>query len=224
MLSWNDLWLFLEKQGLPLSLEQRNRLERDLSLFLELLLKKNEVLNLTAIRDPREALWKHLADSLVLSKCEPMGAVLDWGSGGGIPGIPFALLRRAIGVECPVYFVDSIGKKIRAIEEFCLVLGVGAGFFHSRGEALFPLVSSGELPVSSVVMRAVAPPAESSKWIHPAIPSWIMMCGPQQEALWDGLGPGLGHKGFRISQRWKYELPEDIGQRVLLKISRQRST
>lgn len=64
-----------------------------LAAYLELLAKWNKTHNLTAIRDPLQAVSHHLLDSLaVLRELSGLtGALADIGSGGGLPGIPIAI-------------------------------------------------------------------------------------------------------------------------------------
>ncbi|MEZ4600956.1 MAG: 16S rRNA (guanine(527)-N(7))-methyltransferase RsmG [Syntrophotaleaceae bacterium] len=73
------------------------------------LLRWNSTINLTAIKNPDEAMEKHLVDSLTLLPfIEKNGNLLDLGSGAGFPGIP-------IKIVCPdleVWSIDSNGKKI----------------------------------------------------------------------------------------------------------------
>jgi 16S rRNA (guanine527-N7)-methyltransferase len=61
--------------------------------YLELLAKWNKTYNLTAIRDPLQAVSLHLLDSLAVLRelADRRGALADVGSGGGLPGIPLAI-------------------------------------------------------------------------------------------------------------------------------------
>lgn len=61
--------------------------------YLALLAKWNRTYNLTAIRDPEKMLVLHLLDSLAVLPHVPEGALADIGSGGGLPGIPIAIVR-----------------------------------------------------------------------------------------------------------------------------------
>ncbi len=77
--------------------------------YLDELLRWNERINLTSIRNREEALEKHLVDSLYLLKMvKSEEHILDIGSGGGLPGIPLAIADRGMQIVS----VDSVGKKI----------------------------------------------------------------------------------------------------------------
>lgn len=77
--------------------------------YLALLDKWNQAYNLTAVRDPAEMLERHLLDSLSILPFVEVGPVLDVGSGGGLPGIPLAIVRP----DLQVMSIDSNGKKTR---------------------------------------------------------------------------------------------------------------
>ncbi|MEB3752841.1 16S rRNA (guanine(527)-N(7))-methyltransferase RsmG [Acinetobacter sp. MD2(2019)] len=88
---------------------------------LQLLLKYQDALvlwnkayNLTAIRDPKEMLVKHLLDSLSILVHLPEGRILDIGTGGGMPGMIIALCQP----ERQCVLLDSNGKKIRFLKQF----------------------------------------------------------------------------------------------------------
>src|SRR5580693_10130003 len=77
--------------------------------YMRLLLKWNEAVNLTAIRDPLEILYRHFCESMFAASVVPLdnGRLADVGSGGGFPGLPLKLLRP--GLE--VFLVESYVKK-----------------------------------------------------------------------------------------------------------------
>ncbi len=73
----------------------------------------NKAFNLTAIRDPKEMLVKHLLDSLSIIAHLPPGRLLDIGTGGGMPGFIVALVQP----ERECVLLDSNGKKIRFLRQ-----------------------------------------------------------------------------------------------------------
>lgn len=101
--------------------------------YLALLLRWNGTYNLTAIRDAREMVTKHLLDSLAIVPHVPDAAVADLGTGPGLPGIPLAIARPG----CRVTLVESNGKKARFLREAVRQLGLAnARVAECRAEAL----------------------------------------------------------------------------------------
>ncbi|MDY0022939.1 16S rRNA (guanine(527)-N(7))-methyltransferase RsmG [Arenimonas caeni] len=101
--------------------------------YLALLDRWNKTYNLTAIRDPREMLHKHLLDSLSMWRAVRPGRLADLGTGPGLPGIPLAL--AVPGLE--VTLVESNGKKCRFMREVVRKLGLAnARVLESRAEAV----------------------------------------------------------------------------------------
>ncbi|MGY6518684.1 MAG: 16S rRNA (guanine(527)-N(7))-methyltransferase RsmG [Lysobacteraceae bacterium] len=101
--------------------------------YLGLLVQWNRTYNLTAIRDPREMLVKHLLDSLAMHRHVGPGRLADLGAGAGLPGIPLAL--AVPGLE--VTLVESAGKKARFMREVKRRLGIEAiEVVEGRAEAL----------------------------------------------------------------------------------------
>jgi len=100
-----------------------NLSERQLKLlirYLELIVKWNQVHNLTAINNPSEGVKKHLLDSLSILSFIKAGKILDVGSGAGLPGIVIALMRDDVNVTS----IDSVGKKCRFMEHARLDLNL----------------------------------------------------------------------------------------------------
>jgi 16S rRNA (guanine527-N7)-methyltransferase len=195
-------------------------LRADLDRYLELLLRKNEEVNLTALRDPEVAFWKHLVDSLTILQMGDLGNVVDWGSGGGLPGIPLALVRRAEGSSSGVSFLDSVGKKIRAVEEFGQVLGLkNSQYFNGRGEQL--LGNASLKGTTTIVMRAVAPAERAVTWLDNRVGRWLYLLGPQQLDLWIAESKSANKRGFGFGRTVKFDLPHGHGQRVILELLRK---
>jgi 16S rRNA (guanine527-N7)-methyltransferase len=83
--------------------------------YIAVLLKWNDKINLTAIRDPREILYRHFCESMYAAVAVPVenGRLADVGSGGGFPGIPLKIMRP----DLHVFLVESNVKKATFLAE-----------------------------------------------------------------------------------------------------------
>lgn len=104
-----------------------------LAAFAELVLERNQVMNLTAITEPRDVAALHLLDSLSLIKPAGLeqGSVVDVGCGAGFPGVPLAIARP----ELTVTLLDSLGKRVEFLREACEALELkNTVCVHQRAE------------------------------------------------------------------------------------------
>lgn len=93
----------------------------------------NQYMNLTRISDIHEALVLHVVDSLSLTRDLPIEPerFLDMGTGAGFPGIPFAIYTGCEGI-----LLDSVGKKVNAVDAFIAELGLDTvSAVHDRCES-----------------------------------------------------------------------------------------
>jgi 16S rRNA (guanine527-N7)-methyltransferase len=123
--------------------------------YIAILLKWNEKVNLTAIRDPLEILYRHFCECMYAAEAVPVenGRLADVGSGGGFPGLPLKIIRP----HMQVFLVESNLKKVTFLAEVIRELGLRDAQVLVRrylelGEELAPLdyVCSralGEFPV-----------------------------------------------------------------------------
>jgi 16S rRNA (guanine527-N7)-methyltransferase len=113
----------VERLGLSVSAAQWQRLEK----FWSLLLTWNARINLTGARTREELVEEHLPDSLAMARLVPPDArLLDVGSGGGLPALPFAILRP----DATVCLVEPRAKRVAflrtAVRELALTAEVEA--------------------------------------------------------------------------------------------------
>ncbi|MDE1544336.1 16S rRNA (guanine(527)-N(7))-methyltransferase RsmG [Dechloromonas agitata] len=119
----------LTRLGIELTTEQNEKL----LAFRDLLLKWNKTYNLTALRDPEQAISHHLLDSLAILPHVGNGPLLDVGSGGGLPGIPLAIARPELSVS----MVDTVQKKATFLQQAAIQLGLkNVTVHHARVEQL----------------------------------------------------------------------------------------
>lgn len=156
--------------------------------YMDLIQKWNRVYNLTSVRDPAEMLSHHLLDSL--AAVPPLqrhlaglggkgGAVgrclLDVGSGGGLPGVVFAICCPDLAVSC----VDTVAKKAAFVQQVAAELKLGnLRGVHARVENL-----SG--PFDVVSCRAFASLPDFVNWSRAALGPdsvWLAMKGRHPEA------------------------------------------
>src|SRR6516162_4310491 len=117
--------------------------------YTSILLDWNEKLNLTAIRDPLEILYRHFCESMYGATLLPVEncRLADVGSGGGFPGLPLKILRPA----WEVFLIESNVKKATFLAEVVRELGLSnAKVLVSRFEELGEEVAArrGLLPCS----------------------------------------------------------------------------
>ena len=100
--------------------------------YLSLFVRWNARVNLTSIRDEEGILSRHFVESIACARALPAGisTLLDFGSGGGFPGIPIALCRPEIAVT----LAESQGKKAAFLQEAVRVLGISAKVHAQRAE------------------------------------------------------------------------------------------
>ena len=101
-----------EKIGIALSERQVWQFER----YYEILIQKNEVMNLTAITEFEEVVQKHFLDSLMIRRLmEPKAGErwLDLGTGAGFPGIPLKIVYP----ELKLVLLDSLNKRVKFLQE-----------------------------------------------------------------------------------------------------------
>lgn len=194
--------------GVTLSAGQHEQL----LAYLALLIKWNKAYNLTAVRDPDEMVSRHLLDSLsIVANVEPLGRRwLDVGSGGGMPGVPLAIMfpdRRFT-------LLDSNGKKTRFLTQVKLELQLAnLDVVHSRVEAFDPP----ELfdGISSRAFSALQDFAEWTRHLGNGETRWLAMKGVQPDDELQALPPD-----FHLESCQVLKVPGCQGQRHLLILRR----
>lgn len=139
----------IEKNGLPpLSADKKE----SFWAFTLHLLRINEHINLTAIRNVPDVIAKHYADSLFAAAYLPEGArVLDLGCGPGFPSLPLAIARPDLRIVA----LDSTDKKVRFLFDSACLLHL-SNVEAVSGRAEDPVIRKRLGEFDAVVSRAVA--------------------------------------------------------------------
>lgn len=201
---------------MSLSSEQVDLLAHHLSLVIA----KNATINLTRIDSVEDGAYLHVVDSLLLLgafDAAPDGAFMDIGTGAGFPGIPLAVAtgRKAL-------LVDSVGKKVAAVEEFVRALGLSDQICarHARVEDLgrqmrgsFSVVTARAVAQTNVLVEYATPLLRRNGRlvVAKARPTDDEIAAADRAARVCGLK--------RVS-RETFELPEERGHREVISYER----
>jgi 16S rRNA (guanine527-N7)-methyltransferase len=180
--------------GVAVSDEQIQQMQR----YMALLLKWNDAMNLTAIQDPLEILYRHFCESMFGAGLIPVGSsrLADVGSGGGFPGLPLKIARP----DLEVCLIDSNVKKATFLAEVVRDLALrGARVLVSRYEELDEEIT----PLDIACSRAVGEFGQFLKWASSE------KIGSRKVMLWIG---GRDLDEARASKEWEWDEPVAIPQ------------
>lgn len=164
-----------EKAGVVISSSESEQLLQ----YLSLLLKWNKAFNLTAITEPQEALDLHLVDSVAVSpQIQAYDSLLDVGTGGGLPGIPLAILNP----DKQFTLLDTNSKKTRFLKQTVFELGLSNVEVVNKRVQDFESQSG----YACILSRAFASLIDMLTWTEHLLASdghWLAMKGqyPAQE-------------------------------------------
>jgi 16S rRNA (guanine527-N7)-methyltransferase len=206
-----ELWQNQLREGLAdMGLVLDEAVQARLLVFLALLNKWNRAYNLTAVRDPKHMVSRQLLDSLSILEFVTTDHLLDVGAGGGLPGIPLAIVRP----ESRFTLLDSNSKKTRFLTQCVLELGLrNVEIIHGRAEQCRP-----QQPFQQISSRAFS-----------ALDNLVGWCGN----LLANDGEFLAMKGqfpddevaalpehWQVSRQQSLSVPGSDGQRHLLIVRR----
>ena len=176
--------------------------------YVELLVKWNKVINLTAVRDPHEMVRRHILDSLAVHKYIDSHTLIDAGAGAGLPGIPLAILKPHMNVT----LIDSVAKKTRFIQQAATELKLAnVTALHSRVEEV-------EIQAQLVIARAFAAPEKLAGLTRHLLPPGgrlLAMVGqmPERELL-------ENISGFSRILTAKLTIPDETAERNIVILQR----
>lgn len=222
--AWKILGGYAERLGVPLSEEQ----VAQLATYHDALVKANEMVNLTRVTDPAEAVIKHHLDGLLFIAALPPGSrekslsFVDVGTGPGLPGITLL-------VACPKWrgtLIDSVGKKVAFVAASLEAMGLQGQALHCRAEDL------GREPGHRdrhdlVVARAVARLPELVELCMPLLRvggHFVASKGPSADEERLEANAALQELRSAESGFLKHELPLGAGERLLWRFTKEGPT
>lgn len=190
--------------------------------YLDMVLERNEHINLTAVRDRDEALIKHVADSLAVTDLHEYieaKKVIDIGTGAGFPGALLAI----VSPDKEFVLLDSTLKRLRVIDEFAETLGLtNITTVHARAEEISRKPEYKE-SFDLCVSRAVAGLEKLVGWCLPFVGkggAFISYKGENYAAEIDDAGKTLNRFRGKVDRVVEYpaDSPADISGHVLVVI------
>ncbi|MBL8813399.1 MAG: 16S rRNA (guanine(527)-N(7))-methyltransferase RsmG [Planctomycetaceae bacterium] len=184
-----------------------------LAHYCQLVWSWNERLNLTRHTTNELFVIRDLLDTVRLADHIPQNAtVLDVGSGGGVPGIPLAILRPDLAVS----LCESVGKKAAALTEIVKQLGIPVNVYSSRVQDLLP-----QKRFAWITVRAVGALDKLLPWfpdLRQSGSTLLLIKGPKwTEELQEAQKSGNA-RGRRIERLASWASPGRDGNSVLLRV------
>jgi 16S rRNA (guanine527-N7)-methyltransferase len=204
------------EQWLPPDVPHRADLVALGARHLELTEETNRQFNLTRITNAREAAIKHVLDSVIpWAMFSDARRVLDAGTGAGFPGIPLAIILPGTRFT----LAESIQKKARFVSSVAASLNLANVTVEARRAE--ELAAGGEF--EAITARAVAPLERTLALFGPALhlgTRLVLYKGPDAADEITAAEPGLRRLGVTARIAMRYALPEDMGTRTVIEVSR----
>ena len=178
-----------------------------------LVLEGNQVMNLTAVIEPREVAAKHYLDCWRATRLIPLTGrtLVDLGSGAGFPGIPVALAER----QSRMALVDSMQKRAEFLRRCVADLALpNVTVSPERGEDYLQ-----RHRCDIVFMRAISSVRENVRLLRKvkhSLKDLVLLKGPSWSREQRAAEREAERLGFRLDTVWEHELPGELGQRAIL--------
>mgnify|MGYP000848154707 CR=1 FL=1 len=200
--------------------KQKSQFEK----YFLFLTEENKKINLTAIIEREEVFIKHFYDSLKLGEVIDFLKVkklLDIGSGAGFPGIPIKIMYP----ELELYIIEPTLKRVRFLTDLVRMLELkGVQIISGRAEDLivnfreaFPIVTARAVASLPVLLELCLPYVEVGGY-------FLAMKGSTYQAEVLKSIRALKLLDSEIIEECLYQLPENQGNRVILKIRKNKRT
>jgi len=178
--------------------------------YIRILLAWNDKVNLTAIRDPLEILYRHFCECMFAGLSVPLekGRLADVGTGAGFPGLPLKILRPGL----QVFLVESNLKKATFLAEVIRELGLReAQVLVRRYEELHEEIA----PLDFVCSRALGEYPKFLDWAHSD------SLAANQVVLWIGTND-LPEIRKNLGWDWKEPIPVPNSLRRLILVGTKK--
>lgn len=193
--------------------------------YFELLVEWNEKMNLTAITDREEVYNKHFFDSISPAFYFDFKdqSICDIGAGAGFPSIPLKICFP----DLKVTIVDSLNKRIQFLNHLATELELtNVRFVHDRAET-FGRIQENRENYDIVTARAVARLSVLSELCLPLVKkngTFLALKGAGASDELEVAKMAISTLGGKLRQEYKFELPENGGERGILVIQKSRQT
>ncbi len=216
----NEMEINLKVLGIVLSNEQI----KNFYDFMNLLIEKNKVMNLTGITDPKEVVLKHFIDSLtVLKYINKDDKMIDVGTGAGFPGMPLKIAENSLVIT----LLDSLNKRINFLNEVIEKVDLDKiKTIHGRAEELGQNKEYREM-FDIATSRAVAPLNILLEYMLPFVKvggKCICMKGSNCDEEIENAKNAIKIFGGEIEKIEKFNLPNSDNNRTILLIKKVKKT
>ena len=222
--STNFLAEAISKEAQQLSLTLPEDVIPELAAYAKSLWSWNDRLNLTRHTDVQQFVQRDVIDTAAI--CPFMKTnerVLDVGTGGGVPGVVLAILRRDLTVELS----DTSTKRIAALKSILVELGLPLTIHHQPAQQVVLDTRRKGRSFDTLVVRAVAPLQKLLTWFEPISNSYgrlLVIKGPR----WEAEKQESRHRGFlkKVTARRiaTWPIPGNDTESVLLEIKRRKNS
>ena len=193
------------KIQIELSDEQAEQFEQ----YYEMLITKNEVMNLTAITEFEEVVQKHFIDSIMIKEVREPGDGEKWidvGTGAGFPGIPLKIVYPQIRMT----LLDSLNKRVKFLQEVVDALELAdVEALHGRAEEYAKKAEYRE-QYDCCVSRAVANLASLAEYCLPFVKTGgklIALKGPKTAEELKNAETAIKRLGGRLAGVYESKIP-----------------
>lgn len=212
---------FCSKEFSKYGLELTEDAHKKLGIYCDFLIEYNNFVNLTAITDPVDILYKHFIDSILMCKYADLSGnetLIDVGTGAGFPSVPLKIYFP----EMIITLLDSLNKRIEFLKKLCDKLEIEAEFIHGRAED-FSKNSEYREKFDISCARAVANLSTLSELCIPFVKvggRFISMKGPSEDIT--SAKNAVEILGGNVSRETKYVLENE--ERRIIEIKKISQT